>query len=233
MTEPFNLDVEEKTIPPFLAYFSRPVGSVIISANKCASRLLDDVLETKKGYTKLYIQDDTNNEFINHSRIKRKFFIYRDPLDRFFGWYNGFVYTPYKPVTEKYQSYTDLLEAAHDKLSFARRDLVENIHHFLVSYSESELIELLKWDTHTIPLHTYFEYTNFSPDDYHILDLYQVSNYIHDKTGDMYMNYPMKNIIMNRKNLQLLEHIHEIISSIYQKDYDILGCRVQNYNRKK
>jgi len=228
MTISFSLDVEEKFIPPFLAYFSRPVGVVIISANKCASRLLDDVLETKKGYNKLYIQDDAHNEFINHSRMKKKFFIYRDPLDRFLGWYNAFVYTPYKTVTA-YQSYTGLLEAAHDKLSFARRDLVENIHHFLLSYSESELIELLKWDTHTVPLHTYFEYTNFSPDDYQILDLYQVSDYIHDKTGDSYMNYPTKNIIISRKNLQILEHIHKIISSIYQKDYDILGVRVQKY----
>jgi hypothetical protein len=220
----------DNTIPPFLAYFSRPGGSVIVSANKCASRFLDDILEEKKQYHKIHVQDDTKNDFLDNSSLKKKFFVYRDPIDRFIGWYNGFVYTPYKPVTAKYQSYTSLLEAAHNNVSFIKRDLIQNIHHFLNLYSREELKNLLKWDTHTFPLYTYFKYTNFSPDDYNILSLYDVSEYVYDKTGDKYTNYPTKNLIITRNNLKLLQEIEDIFSDLYTEDYDILGSRMKRYN---
>jgi len=217
------------TNPPFIAYFSTPPGILLVSANKCASTFLDGLLIKRKGFKKLSVTDDSSNELLNDPSLYKKIFIYRDPIDRFIGWYNLYAYTPFIEDAAEYPlTYKQLHSEAYKHISY-RRNMIENIHYFLSLYSENDLKELLKWDTHTVPLSTYFEYTNCSMDDYHILDMYNLSQFTQDRFGESSQSYSSKNIQLTTSNIVLLNRIRDIIYPLYQQDYDVLYPKVKPY----
>ena len=106
--------------PEFLAYLSTPPGILVVSANKCASRYLDQLLFEKHKYKKLKISDDSNNDILHNEKIYKKIFIYRDPIDRFIAWYNMFVYEQFDDKVEYGIAYNELYTVAYKHLSFRK-----------------------------------------------------------------------------------------------------------------
>ena len=62
--------------PPFLAYFSKPPGLLVISANKCASTFLDTFLIGKKGFNGLAITDESSNELLTDTKLYEIIYIF-------------------------------------------------------------------------------------------------------------------------------------------------------------
>jgi len=217
--------------PSFLAYFSISRGLLVISANKCASTFLNENLVDKKGFSLLNVgkMHNSSKEAVNNSSLSKKVFIYRDPIDRFIGWYSRFIYIPYvKPLFYR-QSYKTLYDTATKHISY-KRDLIENAHYFLSQYSEEQREELLKWDTHTVPLYTYFEYVEGSVDDYHILNMHDLHQLMSVNFGEAHVSYTSKMIQISTHNIKLLNEIAEMLFPIYQKDYEMLYPKLRPYD---
>lgn len=216
--------------PEFLGYLSTPPGIILVSSNKCASRFLDSFLHEKKKFRKLKISDASNNDILHNETIYKKIFIYRDPVDRFIAWYNMFVYDKFGETTEYGNPYKRLHTEAFKHLSF-KYGLVENILHFLSKYDIEELKELLQYDSHTVPLCTYFDYTGFSYDDYKIIDMYDLSHFTYDKFGAPSSAIPSKRIAITPQTIDMLQEIRYLFRDVYNRDYEILYPRLKKYDR--
>ena len=214
--------------PPFLAYFSTPPGFLVVSANKCASTFLEKYLVGKKGFKALKVKDNSSKELVDDPMLYKKFFIYRDPIDRFIAWYHMFIYTPYVEPLSYIQPYKTLYNTAFKHISY-KRDLIENVHYLLSQYSEEQREELLKWDTHTVPLYTYFEYVEGSVDDYHIVDMHDLHQLTWIKFGEVNISYTSKMVKISTHNIKLLNEIAEMLFPIYQKDYEMLYPKLRPY----
>jgi hypothetical protein len=99
----------------------------------------------------------------------------------------------------------------------------------LSQYSEEQREELLKWDTHTVPLYTYFEYVEGSVDDYHIVDMHDLHQLTWIKFGEVNISYTSKMVKISTHNIKLLNEIAEMLFPIYQKDYEMLYPKLRPY----
>jgi hypothetical protein len=214
----------DQTLPSFFGNFSIPRGILWVYANKCGSTFLENFFN-KKGYKQLAIRDESSNELIDDPSIKERYFIYRDPVDRFMAWYNVFVYRDKVDASNlKYNLTNDkLYSEAFLKLSFNKHpDLISSAYNFLSSYKDYELYDLLQYDTHTVPLINYFKYTKGDPKKYRIVNITSLSHVIHDKFFEWHTGSFNKNAILSRDNIVLLQKIVEILQPLYSGDFEIL-----------
>jgi len=221
---------------PFLGYFSSRDSTLVIAASKLGSRFFGKFLGIQKKYQKIDVDFITDKDTIEilHS-FKRKILFYRDPLDRFLGWYRTFVFLPHVThatmmgVIEYEESLPrELLQAAAFKCSF-RKSFLENAYNFIMEEDPLELENLLYTDGHTVPLYNFFKYTEMDPLDFHVFNMSDIGEFTLDRFGSWERQFPQLPITADRKNLTMLLELHDRLHVIYKNDYDILNPLVKKY----
>ena len=230
---------------PFLAYFSPRDSTLVIVAFKLASRFFENLLGTQKKYKKLdigIILDKDTVEILQS--YNRKILFYRDPLDRFLGWYKTFVFLPHAthPVMEETQEYEKLspteklsiwhlgplLKKAATKCTH-KKSFLENAYNFIMEEDPQELKNLLSANGHTMPLYNFFKYTEMDPLDFHVFDMTDISEFTLDRFGSWEKQQPELPITASKKNLNMMLELHDRLHVIYKDDYDILSPLVKKY----
>ena len=230
---------------PLIAYFSSRDSTLVIAANKLGSRFFDRFLNIQKKYQKLHVGIILDKDTIEilHS-FNRKILFYRDPLDRFLGWYKTFVFLPHAthPImldTNEYEKLSSetkitalrlapLLKKAAPKCSF-RKSFIENAYNFIMEEDPQELENLLSADAHTVPLYNFFKYTEMDPLDFHVFNMSDISEFTLDRFGSWDREYPQLPVTADRKTLTMMLEIHDRLHVIYKNDYDILSPLVKKY----
>ena len=232
---------------PLLAYFSSRDSTLVIAANKLGSRFFDKFLRTQKKYQKLsagviHPQDEDTVNILRS--FKRKILFYRDPLDRFLGWYKTFVFVPHATHlitldTNEYEKLSaeakmtvlhlaPLLKKAAPKCSY-RKSFIENAYNFIMEEDPQELKNLLSTDVHTVPLYNFFKYTEMDPLDFHVFDMSDISQFTLDRFGQWESQYPQLPVTADKKTLTMMLELHDRLHVIYKNDYDILSPLVKKY----
>ena len=112
----------------------------------CRKRLKN--LFAKKGFKSLLVNNTDSNEILKDETIRERYFIYRDPIDRFMAWYDTFIYRNYvdEKSLEYALDYKKLYTEAFLKLSFKKHDdVISSAYNFISSY-------------HFYPLHHTYSY---------------------------------------------------------------------------
>ena len=112
-----------KEFPYFLGYISKTEGLLIVSTNKVASTYLTKILIEKRYFKCVWINDATHNDVIDP--ITEKYFLYRDPLERFIGWYNLWIYEPYLGESELEGGYKSKYKKLYN-ISYSRIKYIKN-----------------------------------------------------------------------------------------------------------
>jgi hypothetical protein len=252
LREPIMTDItidEKRAQPPtpaaLMTYFSPRDSTLVIVAYKLGSRFFENYLGIKKKYRKLDVDfiTDTDTIEILHS-FKRKILFYRDPLDRFLGWYRSFIFVPHQTHGDMMEDYeydklspekklittrlTPLLKQAAFKCTL-KKSFIENAYNFLMEEDPLELENLLYTDGHTVPLYNFFEYTKMDPLNFHIFNMSDIGEFTLDRFGSWERQFPQSPITVDKKTLTMLLELHDRLHVIYKNDYDILGPLVKKY----
>jgi len=215
-------------LPPFKAYHSDRDRMIIVTANKIASTFLDNFLISEKKFKGYSIFNDSYNELI--MSCTTKIFLFREPIDRFFGWYNTFVHTPWERSIYKEGLYLNLLREATIKIDW-NNSLLVNVYNFINSYSISEIRELLYPDIHTTSLYTFFKYTGLPLDTFNFYHMNDIGPLFKQKFGTCQKQYPNLSLTISDENLKILVELNEIFHKIYEEDYTILKPLVKPYEQ--
>ena len=229
----------------FMAYFSPRDSTLVVVAFKLGSRFFESLLGIKKKYQKCEVLSVVDKDIIEilHS-YNRKILFYRDPLDRFLGWYRSFIFVPHMThgnmaVSSEYEKLSlaekvstthlgPLLRKAAFKCSL-RKSFLENAYDFIMEEDPQELESLLTTDGHTVPLYNFFQYTNMDPLDFHVFDMSDIGEFTLDKFGSWDKQHPQLPVTADRKTLTIMLELHDRLHVIYKNDYDILSPLVKKY----
>ena len=230
----------------FMTYFSPRDSTLVVVAYKLGSRFFESLLGIQKKYQNCEIHNTVDNDIIEILQsYNRKILFYRDPLDRFLGWYRTFIFVPHyithtnMAVTSEYDKLSPaekvstlhlspLLKKAAFKCTL-KKSFLENAYNFIMEEDPQELKNLLTTDGHTVPLYNFFQYTNMDPLDFHVFDMSDIGEFTLDRFGSWDKQHPQLPVTADRKTLTIMLELHDRLHVIYKNDYDILSPLVKKY----